>query len=48
MGQFGEGEGRPSGRLINQGLPAVALFPKKQTNKINKKTSQARLELGSL
>lgn len=37
MGHFGEGEGRPFGRLINQGLPAVALFPKnKQTNSTRK------------
>lgn len=27
-------------RLINQGFPAVALFPKKQTNKINKKPAR--------
>lgn len=40
-GQFKRGRGAASGQLTNRGLPAVALFPKKQTNKINKKTGQA-------
>lgn len=36
IGQLGKGVGEALGQLINQGLPAVALSPKKQTNKINK------------
>lgn len=46
IGQLGKGVGGALGQLINQGLPAVALSPKK-TNKQNQQ-KPARRGLGSI
>lgn len=40
IGQVGKRVEGGLGRLINQSLPTVALFPKIQTNKINKKPAR--------
>lgn len=40
IGQVGKRVEGGLGRLINQNLPTVALFPKIQTNKINKKPAR--------
>lgn len=48
IGQLGKGVGGALGQLINQGLPAVALSPKKNKQTKSTKTGQARFGQHSL